>query len=475
MGINLLKLLTDQLGSDSALGMISSFLGEDKSNTSSALGSLLPSLLGGLISKSSSPSGASAIFDMITDNDFDGGMLDNLSDVFGGGAMSNAIADSGGGMLDTIFGNKLGGIIDLVTSKSGISRNSSSSLMKLGLPLVMSLIGKFTKEKSLDASGITSLLSSQKEHIGGEFLNMFSGGGFDQVSNAVNETKEYVTEKTSFESTSSETEVRETVSNTASRAEEEDEKKGGMGWLFPLIGLLLLGGLLWWFLTGKGGDTAKNVKDKVEQGTTATANGVKGAVNKTGNAVKNGVNATAGAVKDGANVAGNAAGKVVDGAKNAASATAGTVKDVAGKVVDGAKGAASATAGAVKDGANTVKDAAGNAAAGAVAAVSGTAANMSGFFKSGTAGSAMNLDQLKFDDNNEISGGNSAQIDMLVKELQANPDAKIRIEAFAKNKLFGKIRAEKVEAQLAKAGIPKNRVRAVGKAGGDQVLIYLRE
>ena len=65
MSINLLKMLQDQMGS-TVVEQASKFLGESGANTTSGINALLPSLLGGLIGKGSTESGASGILDMIT-------------------------------------------------------------------------------------------------------------------------------------------------------------------------------------------------------------------------------------------------------------------------------------------------------------------------------------------------------------------------------------------------------------------------
>ncbi|HRO74078.1 MAG TPA: DUF937 domain-containing protein, partial [Saprospiraceae bacterium] len=75
MAINLLDLVKDQITGQLAK-QASSFLGESESSVSSALGSIMPVLLGSAIQKSSSPSGAQGIMDIIGKLD-----LNSLGDI----------------------------------------------------------------------------------------------------------------------------------------------------------------------------------------------------------------------------------------------------------------------------------------------------------------------------------------------------------------------------------------------------------
>lgn len=476
MGINLLELLQNQLGGDSTLGMISGFLGEDKQKTGSALTSMLPSLLGGLMSKASTTGGAGQLFDSISNSGFDGTMLTKLGDVFGGGDATSGILNKGGGLLDMVFGNKLGGIVDLISSSSGIGKSSSSSLLKLGLPLVMSLLGKTKKDNNLDASGLASLLMSQKDHIakaapaGLSSLLGFADMG-DLGADKVEKTYEKV-EKT-YQTASSN--VKETARKVESTVVKEEEASGGFfKKLLPLLLLGLLGLLAWFSLRGCGDDvknTATNIKDKTVETT-------KGAANATGNAVKGAANATGNAVNSG-----------IDATKNAASATAGAVKGAANATTDAAKNAVSTTTDAAKNAANATADAAGNAvnatknAASNAAKATGNAAaaaagSVTDFFKGGgKAGQSTVLSDVAFDAENNFSGASEASLTTIANLMKANPDMEITIEAFADtgkpliDKVTGKIRAERIEKKLKDLGVPVSRVRAVGKTGANKVVI----
>ena len=195
MSVNLMELLTSSVGSK-LLGPAAKFLGESESATNSALGGILPSVLGGLMDKSSSSDGAGAIMDLLSKSD--DGLLDNVTDLFAGGSNSGGISNllsGGSGVLGLLFGNnKLGSLVDIVTSTSGMKKSSSSTLLKLAAPFIMSIVGKKVKSMGLDALGLTKLLGSQKDHIASAMPSGFGdalgiaglgGGLLDKASGAI--------------------------------------------------------------------------------------------------------------------------------------------------------------------------------------------------------------------------------------------------------------------------------------------------
>ncbi len=161
MAINLLDLVKDQVTGQLAK-QASSFLGESESSVTSALGGIFPTLLGSVIDKSSSASGAKGLMDMIGKLDLDS--LGDIAGLFGGGSSAvNSLLGSGGGIIDALLGNKTNGVIDLISSLAGLKKDSSSSLLKMAAPFLIGLIGKQIKGKGV--SGLTDLLLGQKSSV----------------------------------------------------------------------------------------------------------------------------------------------------------------------------------------------------------------------------------------------------------------------------------------------------------------------
>ena len=384
MATNLLNLFKDQL-SDDVLGNVSSLLGgEQKDTIQKGLMAAAPALLGGIMDKASSPEGAKSIFNMLGD----GSTVNNLAGTLGaGGAQSEGFLGKGLDFVKNILGEKASGVIDLVSSVSGMGKDSSSSILSIAGSVLGGVLGK-QKASGMDLGSFVGLLSNQ-----GSFLDKFAPAGlasllglssFSGISDklgslasgalgfAGNTGKAAVdgagkiiggaagmagdagksviggagkiaggaaglagnAGKAAFDGASK---VSGAAANTANNA----VKSGGslvkkiLPWAIGIIGLLLA------FFLIKGCDSEKsimdNVKDAANETTGAiknTANGVTDAagnvVDATGNAIDNTVDA-AGNVLD---AAGNAIGKTVDAAGNAVDAAGNTIGNVAGGIVD---------------------------------------------------------------------------------------------------------------------------------------------
>ncbi|MBK9487001.1 MAG: DUF937 domain-containing protein [Chitinophagaceae bacterium] len=140
----------------------SSYLGESESGVAKAISGILPSVLGGLVNKASDNDGAGVVAKMAQES-HSSGILGNLEGFLGndGGSLMN----KGAGILSGLFGGKLDGLSGLISNFSGLKSSSVSSLMSMAAPAVLGMIGKHASNSNLGASGIASLLNSQKDNI----------------------------------------------------------------------------------------------------------------------------------------------------------------------------------------------------------------------------------------------------------------------------------------------------------------------
>ncbi|MBL0052586.1 MAG: DUF937 domain-containing protein [Bacteroidetes bacterium] len=166
MAFNIIDMASGYLTNE-VISKASSFLGENESSTAKAVSTAIPTLVAGLMNKASDSNGASMIFNLLNSGNNNGSMLNNLSSMFGGGDETNNLVSKGAGLMDTLFGSKSSGVADLLSSTSGISSKSSSSLLAMLAPVVMNLFGKEVASNGLDLRGFTSLLGSQKSFISG--------------------------------------------------------------------------------------------------------------------------------------------------------------------------------------------------------------------------------------------------------------------------------------------------------------------
>jgi len=315
MAINLLNLLKDQLG-DGVIKQAAGLIGEDTSTTKSAISTILPTLLGSVVSKGATESGAGKLLSMITDGKHDGSMFNNLSSLLGGGAASDGLMNTGKSLVSSLLGGNQNSIMDMIGRATGLKSSSSSGLMSMLAPMVMGMIGKQVASKGLNASGLMNLLGSQKEHLSGALP---SGMG----------------DLLGFAKTTGKT-VHKTAEKAAATMTPEPSSSGGGGgflkWaLLGLLALLALG----YFGLRSGSDAADTASSAVKD----TAGNVVDAAGQAGNAATsatgNAIDATGDAVKSMAGNTIDATGNLVDGAGNIVAKASDLTKDAAGNFVDG--------------------------------------------------------------------------------------------------------------------------------------------
>jgi hypothetical protein len=168
MNANLLSLAQGALGGDFSK-LAGQFFGESQGTTQSALSSLLPAVLGSIAQKGATPQGASSLMALINGANLDVSSLGNLAGLFGGGGSGvNALLKLGtSSLVPALLGDKSGALVSALSSSSGIKSSSATSMLAMIVPLVLTLLKKFIGDKGLDASSLSSLLSSQGPNLQG--------------------------------------------------------------------------------------------------------------------------------------------------------------------------------------------------------------------------------------------------------------------------------------------------------------------
>lgn len=258
MSFNLLdeakKMLPNNLISNAAAS-----LGESEGGIQKALSGALPSILSGLLHKSSD-SGSAGLLD-IAKTAASSGILSNLTDLFSNGGESSSANSTGGGIsstimgwLKSIFGEKLNNIISAIAGFAGIKSSSASSILSMAAPAVLAPIGKYATDNNLGPSGLTSFLQSQKNSLlslipsGFNLAGALGLSGLGDIGNKVSKV----------------------VSSTTGYAEDTVKKATGSKWLWPLLLLLAIAAAVFFFAqkgcknadsdtTATGEDTTKTV------------------------------------------------------------------------------------------------------------------------------------------------------------------------------------------------------------------------
>ncbi len=424
--MNLLGLVKDQLSS-AVIGNAAKMIGGSNAATSKALDGIMPTLLGGMMKKSSTQSGARELFNMIKDGGHDGGIMNNMNDLFSGGEATRKATTAGDGILSGLFGNGLGSVVGKIASFAGLQRSGASSLLSMAAPILMGIVGKQVRSQGLNASGLASLLGGQKDYLkaalpsgmGDELgLGNLLGGVKGAAGNVASAASNVGGKATA-------------AAGAGAAAAAGAAKKGGsfLRWLLPL---LVIGALALFALRYMGCGAADNALEGVKNTTSGVVEGAKDAGN---------------AVVDGAKDAG---GAVVDGAK----AVGGAVTGFGSKVVNGIKSFELPGGGKVSFKEGTFGD------------------KFTSFLgiNSTKVGERFTFDNLTFATGSAVLSAESLkEVAECAKVLKAFPKVHINIEGHTdasgdatKNQTLSLARANAVKNQLAKSGISANRLTAEG-------------
>ncbi len=244
MAINLVSLVMQFLTPD-MIGRIASALGLDRNNTQTAIGAAIPGLLAGLSGVAAQPGGAQKLAEAARQQT---GTLGNFASMIGPGAKTSLI-EKGSQMLSSLLGGRdQTALAGAIGKYAGLGQGASGSLLGMLAPVVMGTIAQQQGTGSLDAGGIASLLSSQKDSIAAAlpsgFGNLLGGTGLlDSLGGAARTAT-----VAGSEAARAATTAARTIGDTGQRAAGA-ASSAPLNWLYWLIPLLAIAAGLIYFLT----------------------------------------------------------------------------------------------------------------------------------------------------------------------------------------------------------------------------------
>ena len=252
MSVNLLDLAKSSL-TPILISKAGSLFGLDEGVASKALGAVLPTLLSGVLNKSSTPQGADSLLNAIKDDSVDSNIVNNLSSLLGSESGVQTLGTQGGKLLGFLFGDKASGLGEQIASIAGVSAESSTGikgLTALAAPALFGLLKNQVLGSNLNASGLSTLLANQipylekalpaqvAQWLGWGSLGSFFGGIASKFGSALGAAGSAATAATTA------------ATAVGSTALDTGKKSGGiLKWLIPL---LLLGAVALWALRSCG-------------------------------------------------------------------------------------------------------------------------------------------------------------------------------------------------------------------------------
>lgn len=179
MAANLIELFNNTIGNE--LGkQVSGIVGETAERTSTAVQMGVPAILSAIVRKAGTTPDAASLINYMRENNLDGSLLANASDWLQGNIETEKLMYSGAVLSRFLFDDKLAGVVDVISTQSGVSTSSATSIIKIAAPFMMNVLAKYNQEKGLDAAGLQTLLSSQSSMLKGllpKEMNLAMGQG----------------------------------------------------------------------------------------------------------------------------------------------------------------------------------------------------------------------------------------------------------------------------------------------------------
>ena len=268
MAINLMDLVKTAISSSGVADQIGSAVGLEKSKTNSAIEAAIPVLLGGLMKKASTPSGASELSNIFKKQDAEPSILDNLGSLVSGGASSKLLG-MGSSLLPMLLGSSQASIVSVLMKLLGIGDKGVLGLLGSLAPIVMGVVGKQAKSAGgFDPGVLTNLLGGQSNFLSSALPNELKGVmGLADLGRQASETVNNAARNTTRETT-----TRERAYVAPAPAAPASNP---LSWLLPLLALAGLGFLGYTFMSGTKKEEVKTPVVRTPTPVPATAPAVK--------------------------------------------------------------------------------------------------------------------------------------------------------------------------------------------------------
>ena len=266
MATNLVSAVMQFLTPD-MIAKIAAALGLDRSLAQKAIGGAVPALLASLADVASTPNGARQLTNTLTQQS---GSLESLKNLVGAPGQ-NSLAETGSNMLSSLFGSgTLDTMAQTIGKFAGIGEGASKSMLGMLGPLVLGALSQQQRSTGLDASGLASLLNSQKDQIAAALPSgladqLSAAGLIDGVTGSVRSGAAAASAAAGRIAGASE----RTVSRAGQAASAAARTTAASQWPYWLLAAVLLGGLAWYALGRPGDDKVAQVPPSSTKGTEA--------------------------------------------------------------------------------------------------------------------------------------------------------------------------------------------------------------
>ena len=250
--MDLVRLIMEQL-SPQLIGQIASALGLDPASAQKAVAAAVPALLSGLVSLVSKPEGASRLATILQQQE--PSQVDRTASMIGSGNQQ-ALVDQGMNTLSSLFGNStLNSLSGALGRFAGTGEGQAKSLLAMVAPIAMGVLGGQQKSQGLDATGLTNLLTSQKDSIASAmpagFANLLGSTGLlEGVSDRISDAGAGATRAAQATTTQMQDTARATTAAATRQATATRGLSSWWPWIIAALVVLALLAYYWYGIRG---------------------------------------------------------------------------------------------------------------------------------------------------------------------------------------------------------------------------------
>jgi hypothetical protein len=242
----------------------------------SAINAAVPALLAAFTGAAAKPGGAQNLVDVVKQQS---GVLDSFAKTIGSGGQSSLV-DTGSRLLTSLLGSQDQSALAAAVGKySGLGPNAGGSLLGMLAPIVMGTIGKQVGAHNLDAGNVANLLNAQKGQVAqalpAGFGNLLGGTRlFDALGTVAGAATAGAGQATRTAAAAAD-QAAQYAGSTARNVGTAAQRAAGAArspvptWLYWLVPLVILGGLLWYILNNQPEQVAQNPPAQATQQTAA--------------------------------------------------------------------------------------------------------------------------------------------------------------------------------------------------------------
>jgi outer membrane protein OmpA-like peptidoglycan-associated protein len=229
-----------QLINQGAVSSIAERLGENPQNVQRGLSAGSTSILGGLANKADNPVAMSQVFDLISKPGTGAGALADDVALAREGQPPTELANLSSRFLSDLFGERASLVNGVVSEASGLSGQSTASIMRFAAPLVLGFLGRHVRSAGLDVRSFTRLLGDAKDDImRAAPPGLASALGVERPRASMPEREIVREREAAFESD------RREASGFPAQREPVPETRSGGRWLWPTLAVLAIIALIW--------------------------------------------------------------------------------------------------------------------------------------------------------------------------------------------------------------------------------------